>query len=155
MRQPAAAAASRGLLTIVVVVATLALAVVPGASAAYVTTLSVKQPDELRKVMLGGECWLVACTDMEDNDIGERLVGQAADTLGGECQVGALKCRKKVSDNVTFAAKSVWFLFVVVAANQCFARRPLPPPPASSDCHARADSDFLSSVRGCPNECGR
>jgi len=79
----------------------------PVSRAAYVTTLSVKQPDELKRVMKGGECWLVACTDMEDKEIGERLVGQAADSLDDECNVGALKCRKKVDASTTFAAKCV------------------------------------------------
>ena len=72
---------------------------------AYATTLSVKQPDELKQVMKGGDCWLVACSDMEDKQIGERLVEQAGDSLKGECNVATLKCRKKVSKGVSFVSK--------------------------------------------------
>eukprot|EP00750_Incisomonas_marina_P016897 INCI19638.1.p1 GENE.INCI19638.1~~INCI19638.1.p1 ORF type:complete len:541 (-),score=138.24 INCI19638.1:1635-3257(-) len=72
---------------------------------AYATTLSVKRPDELRKVMRGGDCWLVACTDMEDNEIGLRLVEKAGDSLEGECQIGSMQCRKKVEKGVTFASR--------------------------------------------------
>ena len=75
--------------------------------AAYVTTLSVKNKDELKKAIKGGQCWLIACTDMKDNEIGERLVAQAGDSLDGECNLGSMKCRQKVDATTSFASKCV------------------------------------------------
>ena len=65
--------------------------------------LSASRPDELKAALWGGDCYVVACTDVGDGGTGKTLVESAASLLAKDdmCNAATLKCQASLPSGKT------------------------------------------------------
>jgi len=75
--------------------------------AVTVKHLSASRPDELKGTIFSGDCWIVACTDVEDRGSGKALLESAAPLLETDsiCSPASMKCHATLSSGKTLMAR--------------------------------------------------
>ena len=70
-------------------------------NAASLTSLKSTDADLLKEAFFGGECWLIACTDVHDKKTGANLLEKALDDPKVSCRGASLQCGKKLPSGKT------------------------------------------------------
>ena len=70
---------------------------------ASLTKLQAKNADLLKTALFGGDCWVIACTDMSDGGTGQQLLEKAMDYSDAAevCKGATLKCEAKLPSGKT------------------------------------------------------
>ena len=82
---------------------TLLAALVALTNAASLTSLRTTDADLLKEAFFGGECWLIACTDVHDKKTGANLLEKALDDAKAStsCRGASLQCGKRLPSGKT------------------------------------------------------